>query len=195
MQRCYPAPEPKDFDIQVRKAGQDWISKNPNRLPKDFWKHCKDDLAEAFHELCCYTAMRIIPLQDGTVDHYLSKKNRPDLAYEWSNYRYCTGFVNACKANYDDRILDPFEAEADWFEVLIPSLQLVLTDKIPSQFRAKAEFTLQQLQLQDSERIIGKRTYYYNAYKAGNMSLIQLERDAPLLARAIRSQGVEPTQT
>jgi hypothetical protein len=192
MRRCYPAPEPKDFDSQVRKAGQNWRSKNPDKLPKDFWKHCKDELAEAFDEICCYTAMRIIPPQDGTVDHYLSKKNRPDLAYEWSNYRYCTGYVNSCKGNYDDRILDPFDAEADWFEVLIPSLQLVLTDQVPLEFREKAEFTLHQLQLQDSKRIIKKRTYYYNAYKKGNMSIEQLEQDAPLLARAIHSNGVKP---
>lgn len=136
--------------------------------------------------------MRIIPPQAGTVDHYLSKKNRPDLAYEWSNYRYCTGHVNACKGNYDDRILDPFDAEADWFEVLIPSLQLVLTDKVPFEFREKAEFTLHQLQLQDSDRIIKQRTYYYNAYKKGNMSIEQLEQDAPLLARAIHDNGVKP---
>ena len=45
-------------------------------------------------------------LHDGEVDHFLSKKNRPDLTYDWNNFRYCSGAVNSSKGTLDDRVLD-----------------------------------------------------------------------------------------
>ncbi len=146
MLRCDRVSEPHDFDAQVRHPGKTWLANNSNKVPKDYWSRCKEELADAFQCRCAYTAMRILPKHSGTVDHFLSKRNRPDLAYEWSNYRYATSRVNSCKANYDDHILDPAEIQNEWFAVQIPSLQLVLTDKIPLEMRAKAEFTLKQPQ-------------------------------------------------
>jgi hypothetical protein len=135
--------------------------------------------------------MRILPARNGTIDHYLSKKNRPDLTYEWSNYRYCTRQVNSLKGNYDDRVLDPFEVQDDWFEIQIPSLQMLLTDKVPPDQREKAEFTLRQLQLQDSEWIIDHRADYYDDYCDGKITLELIDRDAPLLAKAIRAKHLD----
>lgn len=66
-------------------------------------------------------------IAEGAVEHFLSKKNRPDLAYEWSNYRYIAGSVNGSKGTHDDKVLDPFEVQNGWFEVLVPSMQLVVT--------------------------------------------------------------------
>jgi hypothetical protein len=132
--------------------------------------------------------MRIWPSEDGTFDHYLSKKNRPDLTYEWSNYRYCTKHVNTLKGNYDDRILDPFEVQDDWFEIQIPSLQIVLTNQVPIELREKAEFTLQQLQLNRSTRTMELRASYYDDYQEGVVTLEFVERNAPLLGRAIRAE-------
>jgi hypothetical protein len=192
MLRCYPIPEPEEFDAQVRKPGQAWLAANPDKPPSRYkaywsdWEACKEKLAQSFQYRCAYTAMRILPPQDGTIDHYLSKKNHRGLTYEWSNYRYCKHYYNTLKGNYDDLILDPFEVEDDWFEVQIHSMQLILTDKVPPELREKAEFTLRQLQLQDSQRIIDQRADYYDGYKAGEITLARIERDAPLVARAIR---------
>jgi hypothetical protein len=192
MLRCYPTSEPDKFDAEVRKPGQAWLAANPDKPSSKYkafwsnWEACKEKLADSFQQRCAYTAMRILPAQDGTIDHYLSKKNYPELTYEWSNYRYCKGYFNGLKLNHDDHILDPFEVEDDWFEVQIPSLQLILTDKVPPELREKAEFTLRQLQLQDTKRIIDQRTEYYEDYLAGLVTLEKIERDAPLIAKAIR---------
>jgi hypothetical protein len=192
MLRCYPIPEPEEFDAKVRKPGQAWLTANPDKSSSEYkaywsdWAACKGKLAEASQCRCAYIGMKILPPQDGTIDHYLSKKNYPELTYEWSNYRYCTGRVNRNKSNYDKRILDPFEVQDDWFEIQLPSLQLLLTDKVPLELREKAEFTLRQLQLQDQQWIIDQRADYYDGYKAGEITLARIERDAPLVARAIR---------
>jgi hypothetical protein len=185
MLRCYRAPEPEDFDKQVRQPGQRWLANHSSTNYEDYWSRCKQQLADVFQRRCGYTAMKIAPRTDGTIDHYLSKKNRPDLIYEWSNYRYSTRHVNSCKGTYDDRILDPFEVEDDWFEVQTPDLQLVLTDRVPPELREKAEFTLRQLQLQNSEWIMEQRADYYDAYWDGEMTLSRIEKEAPLVARAI----------
>ncbi len=184
MWRCVAVSEPEEFEQQVRQKGDFWLANNADRLPKDFWSSSKPKLAEAFQFRCAYTAMRI-PSGSGTVDHYLSKRNYPKLAYEWSNYRYAMRLVNGCKGNYDDRILDPFEVENDWFMLQLPDLELGLTDKVPVEMRSKAEFTLDQLQLRRSPWIIAERAYYYDAYCDGNITIAQLEKDAPLIAQAI----------
>jgi hypothetical protein len=81
-----------------------------------------------------------------------------------------------------------FLVEDDWFEILLPSLQLVLTDAVPPEERTRAEFTLQRLHLRDDERVIRQRQQWYQLYLDGEITLTGLERNAPLIARAIKKQ-------
>lgn len=126
-----PIPEPADFDAECRQKGVSWwVSRrlhgdtpNTAQFP-NYWAKYEGDLASAFHQRCGWWAMWIA---EGAVEHFLSKKNRPDLAYEWSNYRYIAGSVNGSKGTHDDKVLDPFEVQNGWFEVLVPSMQLVVT--------------------------------------------------------------------
>ena len=185
MRRCPQSPEPENFDLQVRQPGNHWLAKNSDKPPKDFWSLCKPSLAQAFDHRCAYTAMRI-PNGIGTTDHYRSKQHACQLSYEWSNYRYALGRVNGCKGTYDDRILDPFEVQNDWFRIQLPDLQLVLTDQIPLELRDKAEFTIKKLQLQNSEWVINQRAHYYDSYRSGEITLAYLEKIAPLIAAAVR---------
>ncbi|MEQ9483195.1 hypothetical protein [Coleofasciculus sp. F4-SAH-05] len=179
-------PEPPNFDAQARQPGNDWLAKNPEaKRPKDYWSSFKGYLANGFNHLCGYSAM-YEPI--GTVDHYRSFKNSPDLAYEWSNYRYAAQWINSSKRTVDEQILDPFQVGDDWFEILLPSLQLVVTDKVPPSERKRAEFTLQRLHLQDDERVIRQRQQWYQLYLDGDLTLTGLEKKAPLIARAIRKQ-------
>ncbi|MBM7867389.1 hypothetical protein [Heliomicrobium gestii] len=102
-----PVPEPRDFDEKCRKRGRTWLEAHPDvSRPKDFWNPFRSQLADGFRNLCAYTAM-YEPV--GTVDHYLSYTNRPELTYEWSNYRFAASWVNCSKQNADDNILDPFK--------------------------------------------------------------------------------------
>lgn len=66
------------------------------------------------------------------------------------------------------RVLDPFELGEDWFEILLPSLQLVLTDKVPPQQLQRAEFTLERLRLRDDERVLRQRQQWYQLYLDGD---------------------------
>jgi hypothetical protein len=185
-----PPPEPPEFDGRCRQQGRQWLEAHPeDRRPKDFWSDFKPQLADGFRQLCAYSVM-YTPV--GTVDHYLSwggtRRERAFLAYEWSNYRFCAGWINSAKATADDTVLDPFQVEEGWFEIILPSLQLRITDGIPPHHRHKAEFTLERLHLRDDERVMRQRREWYRMYQDGDLTLDGLARKAPLIAAAIRKQ-------
>lgn len=179
------SPEPDDFNEKVRQPGAAWLALHPTGRPKDFWGKCKGDLADGFRSLCAYSAM-FEPV--GTVDHYLSCDADRQQAYEWSNYRYASGWINSSKRTADDTVLDPFQVEDGWFEIILPSLQLVLTDVVPPEKKELAEFTLTRLRLRDDERVIRQRREWYRMYQVGELTIDGLEKKAPLIARAIRKQ-------
>lgn len=124
-------------------------------------------------------------IPEGTVDHYLSYKNYPHLAYEWSNYRFASASLNSSKGKHDDKVLDPYEVGQNWFEIILPSLQMQVTGAIPKKYRQKAEFTLKQLKLRDGEKIIRQRRQWYLMYKEGKITLEGLRMMAPLIAAAV----------
>ena len=183
--------KPRGFDAQVKVPGTAWLAKDPTaKRPPALWGPYTVSLAEGFGNLCGYAAM--YDHTGGTVDHFLSFKHHRDLAYEWSNYRFASGPLNASKRDADDAVLDPFEVGAGWFEVILPSLQLRVTDAVPAAYRAKAEFTLNRLKLRDGERVIRWRRSWYRMYTSGQITLDGLRTVAPLLAAAVEAnaQGV-----
>jgi hypothetical protein len=183
MIRFLPTTEPAGFDDRCRRPGAAWLLRNPPpKRPRDFWSPFKPQLADAFDGLCAYSCM-FEPV--GTVDHFLSYSEHRDRAYEWRNYRLASQWINSSKQNADDKVLDPFDVEDDWFEILLPSLQLVLTDRVPPEHRARAEYTLLRLRLRDDERVIRQRAEWYRMYVDGELSLEGLRKKAPLIARAI----------
>lgn len=66
--------EPAGFEEKCRRKGLDWLAEHPKaarkgrQRPKDFWSPFKSQLADAFGELCAYSAM-YEPV--GTVDHFM----------------------------------------------------------------------------------------------------------------------------
>jgi hypothetical protein len=180
--------QPKDFDTRVTQPGDQWLQENPQaKRPKPLWAPYTSTLSDGFAGLCGYAAM--LDPTGGTVDHYLSFKNHPHLAYDWDNYRFACATLNSSKGKQDDKILDPFEVGVGWFEIELPSLQMRMTDKVPDAYRAKAEFTLKQLRLRDGERIIRWRQSWYTLYQAGNVTLDGLRQVAPLIADAVDRQA------
>jgi hypothetical protein len=131
-------------------------------------------------------------IPNGTVDHFLSWKRNPELAYEWSNFRYVDGRINSRKQLADDDVLDPFEVDDDWFEIILPSLQLRLTDHVPKPLRARARYTLERLGLAHDERIVAYRAQWYCQYHCGDLTLRGLYRVAPLVARAVEQAKQPP---
>ena len=190
MKRFIPPPEPPDFDAQVRQPGNAWLAKNLDAdgnlstrgRPSSRWGKFRAQLADGFKNLCAYSVMHE-PV--GTVDHYLSWNNHPRLAYEWSNYRYSSAWINSSKDTKDEAILDPFQVVDGWFEILLPSLQLVATDAVPSEELDRVEFTLNRLHLRHDERVLRQRQQWYKLYQEGELTLDGLFYVAPLIARAV----------
>lgn len=183
-----PVPEPAAFDSDARQPGNAWLTANPEaERVRDFWSPFRNELRRGFRDLCGYAAM--FDPTGGTVDHYLSVRNHRHLAYEWSNYRFASSTMNSIKRTADDAVLDPYEIQNGWFEILLPSLQMRVTADVPAQYRARAEATLSLLKLRDDERLVRWRQSWYAMHVAGELSLEGLERVAPLIAAAVRKQG------
>lgn len=184
-----PIPEPPDFDAVCRGPGNaKWVARRlagdtpkTSELPK-LWAKYEADFYSAFDGRCGWWAMWIA---EGEVEHFLSIKNRPDLAYEWNNYRFIAGSVNGSKGNHDDKVLDPFEIQDGWFEVILPSMQLIATDQLPAALAGKARFTLEQLRLREGTKVVRSRRNWYQSFKNGT-PMLELEKFAPLVAIAVK---------
>jgi hypothetical protein len=180
--------KPRGFDTRVKLPGNAWLASHPTaQRPPALWAPYTPALSEGFANLCGYAAMH--DPTGGTVDHFLSFKQYRNLAYEWSNYRFACATLNSSKRDADNAVLDPFEVGAGWFEIILPSLQMRLTDAVPPALRAKAEFTLKRLKLRDGERIVRWRRSWYRLYTQGELTLDGLRTVAPLLAAAVEAQG------
>ena len=116
------------------------------------------------------------------VDHFIPvavlKTTKQDaLAYEWSNFRYGEGVINQRKSKY--HVLDPFKVKDEWFEILLPSLQLVATPAVPANQRKLVEFTIKRLGLRDSEVVIRYRRKWFEMYRNKTLIIAGLEEVAP----------------
>lgn len=190
MIRFEPIAKPDGFADQVEKPGATWLGANPiAKRPKDLWTQFKPALADGFRSLCAYSVM-YEPV--GTVDHFVSWHEDKSKAYEWENYRYCAGWINSSKQNLKAaEIFDPFEVEDGWFEIILPSLQLVGSDAVPEEHRNRAEFVLTRLHLRDDERVIRQRQAWYRMYQDHKLNLDGLREMAPLIAQAVEAGSGE----
>ena len=184
--------EPAGFETMCRMPGNAWLAAHPDALrPRDYWSGFKSQLADGFGGLCAYSAMS---LPVGTVDHFVSFNEDRGLAYEWSNFRYAAGWINSSKKSVRaEEILDPLLVDSGWFQILLPSLQLVATNRIPVGMRGKAEDTLRRLHLTDDERIVRQRLAWFKLWDDGELTIDGLRRMAPLIAEAITSSGRLPS--
>jgi len=192
MIRVERPSEPETFDETCRQPGNRWLREHPETDPhsKPLWASFRGRLKEAFHRRCGLLAHRV---GDETVDHWLSIKNNRELAYEWSNYRWISGTLNSAKKPcWDGKLLDPFEVEDDWFEILLPSLQMVLVASLPEPVRKRAEFTMNKLHLRDGTRVLDQRGEWLALYEKNGITFEVLQYFAPLIAKAVaKRDGLE----
>jgi hypothetical protein len=187
MKRFKKTAEPPNFDARCRKRGGTWLASNPvYKRPKDYWSEFEPQLRTAFLDLCGYCAMVTLKSQ---VDHFvpvavLKKASKDKDAYEWKNFRYGEGVINQRKSNHI--ILDPFKVQDNWFEILLPSLQLVLTSSVPITQKKLAEFTIKRLGLRDSEVVVRYRKKFFDLYCDHKLDIDGLEELAPLVAAAVK---------
>jgi hypothetical protein len=189
-----PKAPPENFDRDCRGPGNAWLAVNPDKDPhkNPLWTAYLDQLRAAFENRCGFLAMYI---HSGTVDHWISIKTDRTRAYEWSNFRFVDGVVNSAKKpSWDGKLLDPFEVQDGWFEILLPSLQLVIADIPDEAMRARAEFTLEKLHLQNGEDVVRQRQEWMKMYEEG-LPLDILRKVAPLLARAVEKRDRQARST
>jgi hypothetical protein len=127
----------------------------------------------------------------GTVDHYLSFRNHPSKAYEWSNYRFASQVLNASKRTADDSVLDPYIVCDGWFEITLPSLQMRITDAVPTKWRDIADHTLDRLKLRNGAKIVRWRRSWYEMFERGQVTLAGLRTVAPLIADAVERAAAD----
>lgn len=189
MIRVARVAAPPQFREKCQIPGKKWLNANRGaRRPRDYWSQFKANLANGFANRCGYSAL-YEPV--GSVDHFKNWKHRPELAYDWQNFRYAAEWINKSKQTADDEVLDPYEVQDGWFEITLPSLQLRVTDRVPPEKRARANYTLTRLHLRDDERVIRQRHQWYAMYLEGKLSIEGLEQVAPLIAAAVKNARVE----
>ncbi|MCX4241607.1 hypothetical protein [Paraliomyxa miuraensis] len=195
-------PAPKNFERDVQEPGLRWLENPNNRTkprPRDYWKHCRDDLERQFESRCGYAATWI---SSGYTDHFVSWSrckscNEHHRAYEWENLRWMAPELNSLKSDHE--ILDPFEVQDSWFDIHLPSLRLRMTDAIPVEHRGTAERTLQVLKLESGPLVRKWRQAELRLFANGT-SLSEIMHRTPLLGRALEQlfaaspEDLEPEQ-
>ena len=163
---------PPYFDDLVGVPGAEWLA-TPTQTMPSLWNAVLLPLRSHYRCLCGYLGLHE---SVGSIDHFISKNSRPDLAFSWDNF------------------LDPYEVGPGWFRIELPSLHMVATDAIPATVRAKAEFTLRRLRLHDDPRAIESRLSIMGLYCSGDPTydIGWLRAVAPLLAEAVVREGFMP---
>lgn len=188
MMRFARPPRPWGWQTHALKAGRSWLARPGNRnrqRPHDYWSRYRAALAAGFNELCGYTVMWE---PNGTVDHYIPwatvrNTRQAHQAYQWTNLRYSVNWFNRDRGTTD--VPDPFTVQDDWFELLLPSLELVATAAVPAGETARVAAALRWLG--QGQKVVNARRGYFTAYRSGGMTIEQLDRWAPLLSRALRA--------
>ncbi len=212
MIRIQPAPEPADFDENVRQPGLSAIAemvgeeqlkkrRGPKRekiveqsedIPsgklKDYWTKALKDLIKAYGRVCAYTSC-YIPKVVGTatVDHMIPKSRAQDLVYEWSNYRLACLRMNTRKGDHGD-VLDPFEIQDGWFALELVGFQVIPGEMLDSLARERVKATIKRLDLNDDDCRELREEYAHEYWEAGR-SFDYLRRRAPFVARELERQG------
>lgn len=92
----------------------------------------------------CYLCERI-QITDFQVEHYRSRKNFPQLAYEWENLLWSCNYCNAKKSSSFDNILNPVEHNIEdliYQSLDFPNAQAIFKDMSGQPDDTKSTITL-----------------------------------------------------
>ena len=186
-------PEPASFDSSVRVPGLAFLSRVPRPTTKqfkkrEFWKLALSDLKTAYRSICAYSCVWIPG--NCSVDHFQPKHIRPDLAYEWSNYRLAHDRINSNKGESTE-VLDPFHIQTGWFILDIATLWVIPEPSLQQHVKEPVQKTINILRLND-DQWVQMRFEILRSYLDRELTLIYLQRTYPFIAAEIQRQGVQP---
>jgi uncharacterized protein (TIGR02646 family) len=191
-------PEPASFDIEVRQKGLAWLRKRkivldqplpPKTTIEPYWRHCLDDMHASYDGCCAYLAVFFERVTGGgSVDHFIAKSQRADLAYEWSNYRLACSRMNSRKREYDD-VLDPFVIETGWFHLEPVSGRIFPDPQLPDEQRQAVQATIDRLGLDDAGNR-EMRARHYQEYREGFYTAEFLKKRSPFVWMEANRQGL-----
>ncbi len=187
-------PEPINFHRDVRIPGKSFLQRVP--VPsgkqwknKDYWKRISADLYGAYNGICAYTGLwfskSTAPV---SVDHFLPKSKRPELAYEWNNYRLTTQIMNNYKD--DNLIVDPFEIHNGDFILDFPSCLIKANPNLPREKIDKIQFTIDVLKLNSNDDQVQARCDIIISFVNEEISKQYLKRRYPFIAYELERQNL-----
>ncbi|QRN96882.1 hypothetical protein JRI60_49275 [Archangium violaceum] len=183
-----PQPEPPDFDARVRQPGCADLASPEGEL-RPHWRQCLTQLWKAYRGVCAYSATYIPPGTGArSVDHFLPKSKRRDLAYEWRNYRLACDLMNARKNNFED-VLDPFEVQDGWFTLELSTLHVAPGEGLDEELRTRVQATIDRLRLNDSE-FTQQREEYFKLWQERSLHFGFFVKHCPFLAKELLRQGL-----
>ena len=191
-------PEPASFDQAVRQKGLNYLATkgiNPSQpLPSvttlhAYWRKCSDELYTSYNEQCAYLAMYFERATGyETIDHYIAKSKRPDLAYEWNNYRLSSPRMNSRKRDYDD-ILDPFKVKNGWFRLEFGTFTVYPSPELDSSLQCKIQKTIDRLNLNDP-LFCRTRKYHYDDFIKKEYTQSYFRKKSPFVWFEAKRQGL-----
>jgi len=188
MRHVDPPKPPRGWQTNVLNKGRKWLNhsaKNRNAEdPAPYWRDYLPEIGEVFDYICCYT---VVFVANGQADHFVPWRDvrgtkKAYQAYQWSNIRYADGWINGSKGA--ERFPDPFVVEDDWFELHLPSLELQATGKHPDDQQQAIDNLLKRVQ--KDPRVMNVRRRFLAQYRDGSRPIELVDRDMPLLGRALR---------
>ncbi|MCF0056855.1 hypothetical protein [Dyadobacter sp. CY356] len=188
-------PEPANFDLNVRQPGLNVLLIHPNPTEKEwkgkeFWQKSLPELRTAYNQICVYSSTWI-PHSTGThsVDHFIPKKLRPDLAYEWNNFRYVSTRFNSRKGL--KTILDPFLMVEFLFQIDFKTLFIKPNAAIvDNAVLVSVQNTIKILKLNDDDELVKERFEYCTLYWNNEITFDYLSKKVPLIALELQRQNL-----
>ncbi len=187
-------PSPENFDDKVRKPGHRFltkvISKNLNVVKEwnkgngCFWTKVLPDMMSAYHSICAYSSLWIIPDQP-TIDHYISKKDNYHLAYEWNNFRLARWRINTRKSKHEN-VLDPFSIGEAWFVLDFTTFEIQPNPDLTETESQSVIDTRDNLDLNHSD-YCDIREAWFEAFRN---DINKLRQKSPFIAYEAQRQGI-----
>lgn len=186
-------PEPTDFERKVRSKGIAFLQTVPRPKiwdKREYWRESLRDLSGAYNQVCAYSAQWIPSIEGSpTVDHFIPKSVKPELAYEWSNFRLSCLKMNARKRDFQD-VLDPFQIAPGWFILDFPSLLIKANPDLDEGVKNQVRSTIKRLKLNDDDDCVKHRQDWLMRYCEGKINFDFLKETAPFIAYELERQNL-----